>query len=130
MVDLIRVADERVLPAFYYALHDTLVADNIDAATRISNNTSVNGRRWRVVTLNGEVVEISGTMTGGGGGVRRGRIGRSATVNTSREQENDAAETKRLEAEQKRTEQQLADLRQQLPRVSESTREVYNAQAI
>jgi len=37
MYDLIRVEDERVLPAFYYALRDTLVADDIDAATRISN---------------------------------------------------------------------------------------------
>lgn len=37
MFDLIRVEDERVLPAFYFALRDTLVADDIDAATRISN---------------------------------------------------------------------------------------------
>lgn len=57
------MADRAVLPAFYYALRDTLVADDIATATRVG----VGGReRHRVVTLKGEVVEPSGTMTGGG----------------------------------------------------------------
>lgn len=63
LFDLIQVKDDKVLPAFYYALNDTLVAENISIATRIS---TANNERWRVVTLKGEVVESSGAMTGGG----------------------------------------------------------------
>lgn len=71
LFDLIKVEDERVLPAFYYALHDTLVAQDLDQATRIAY-----GRiRYRVVTLKGELIELSGTMSGGGRTVLRGRMG-------------------------------------------------------
>lgn len=68
LFDLVRVEDDKVLPAFYFALADTLIADNIEIATRISTS----GRtRWRVVTLKGEVVDTSGSMTGGGNTQRR-----------------------------------------------------------
>jgi chromosome segregation ATPase len=63
LIDLVTVNDENVKPAFYSVLRETLFADNIEAATRISGT----GRdRWRVVTAKGELVEISGTMSGGG----------------------------------------------------------------
>lgn len=68
LFDLIKVDDNNVLPAFYYALNDTLVADDITMATRISMSCN---KRWRTVTLKGEVVEISGAMTGGGGVQKR-----------------------------------------------------------
>lgn len=68
LFDLIRVADRAVLPAFYFALRNTLVADNITAATRIGMGGK---KRYRVVTLKGEVVETSGSMTGGGRSERR-----------------------------------------------------------
>lgn len=48
--------DERVRPAFYYATRDTLVATDLDQATRIAY-----GRvRHRVVTLKGELIETYG----------------------------------------------------------------------
>lgn len=59
------------MPAFYYALRDTLVADDIVAATRIGMGGK---ERYRVVTLKGEVVETSGTMTGGGRSEKRYKI--------------------------------------------------------
>lgn len=68
LFDLIRVADPAVLPAFYFALRDTLVADDITTATRIGMGGT---KRYRVVTLKGEVVETSGSMTGGGRSERR-----------------------------------------------------------
>lgn len=56
LFDLIRISDERVRPAFYYGVRDTLVAKDLDQATRISY-----GRvRFRVVTLGGDVIEIAG----------------------------------------------------------------------
>ncbi len=67
LFDLIRVEDERMLPAFYHILMDTLVVDGIDTAKRIGYG---NKQRSRVVTLEGELVEAYGSMTGGGGPVR------------------------------------------------------------
>nr|XP_050846210.1 structural maintenance of chromosomes protein 4 [Vespula vulgaris] len=77
LFDLIRVEDENVLPAFYYGLQDTLAADNLDQATRIAYGQ----RRYRVVTLKGELIEISGTMSGGGRTVFRGRMGQKVIRN-------------------------------------------------
>lgn len=77
LFDLIRVEDEKVLPAFYYGLQDTLVADNLDQATRIAYGH----KRFRVVTLKGELIELSGTMSGGGRTVLRGRIGQQILKN-------------------------------------------------
>lgn len=71
LFDLIKVEDERVLPAFYYSLQDTLVAQDLDQATRIAYGRM----RYRVVTLKGELIELSGTMSGGGRTVLRGRMG-------------------------------------------------------
>ncbi|XP_053981159.1 structural maintenance of chromosomes protein 4 [Hylaeus volcanicus] len=77
LFDLIRVEDERVLPAFYYGLHDTLVANDLDQATRIAYGN----KRFRVVTLKGELIELSGTMSGGGTTVLRGRMGQKVLRN-------------------------------------------------
>lgn len=73
LFDLIRVEDENVLPAFYYGLKNTLVANNLDQATRIAYGAE----RHRVVTLKGELIETSGTMSGGGRTVFQGRMGQS-----------------------------------------------------
>ncbi|CAK9829684.1 Structural maintenance of chromosomes protein 4 [Anthophora retusa] len=71
LFDLIRVEDEKVLPAFYYGLQDTLVANDLDQAVRIAYGP----KRFRVVTLTGKLIELSGTMSGGGKTVLRGRMG-------------------------------------------------------
>jgi structural maintenance of chromosome 4 len=60
---LIRPNDDKFLDAFYFALKNTLVTKNIDQATHIAYNL---GRRYRVVTLDGELIELSGTIAGGG----------------------------------------------------------------
>ncbi|KAI8498795.1 Structural maintenance of chromosomes protein 4, partial [Branchiostoma belcheri] len=74
LFDLVKVKDEKVLPAFYYALRDTLVADNLDQATRCAFQGS---QRYRVVTLTGQIIDVAGTMTGGGTKVIKGRMGSS-----------------------------------------------------
>lgn len=76
LYDLVRVNDDRVKTAFYFALRDTLVATDLEQASRIAY-----GRvRHRVVTLKGEVIEPAGTMSGGGRSVLRGRMGKQASV--------------------------------------------------
>ncbi len=57
LFDLVKVQDEAVLPAFYYGLRDTLVAKDMDQATRIAYGAT----RYRVVTLGGELIDVSGT---------------------------------------------------------------------
>lgn len=79
LFDLIRVEDERVRPAFYYALRDTLVANDLDQATRIAYGR----QRFRVVTLDGQLIELAGTMSGGGKTVLRGRMGQSVAATSS-----------------------------------------------
>uniref|UniRef100_A0A7S1TIR5 Structural maintenance of chromosomes protein 4 n=1 Tax=Compsopogon caeruleus TaxID=31354 RepID=A0A7S1TIR5_9RHOD len=61
--DLIRPREDRIRVAFYYALRDTLLAENIGDATRLAYQPT---RRNRVVTRKGELIEVSGTIAGGG----------------------------------------------------------------
>ncbi|CAG4968620.1 unnamed protein product [Parnassius apollo] len=79
LFDLVKVKDDRVLPAFYYALRDTLVAKDLEQASRIAYGHT----RYRVVTLNGDVIEIAGTMSGGGKSTMRGRMASSVQQDTS-----------------------------------------------
>ncbi len=71
LFDLIKPKDARFGPAFYKAIGDTLVADTLDQANRIAFGGQ---RRWRVVTLAGQLVESSGAMSGGGTNVARGAM--------------------------------------------------------
>lgn len=56
LYDLIQVQDEDVRTAFYYALRDTLVAKDLDQASRIAYGA----QRYRVVTLGGDLIETTG----------------------------------------------------------------------
>ncbi len=72
LFDLIRPAEPRFAPAFYQYVRDTLVAKSLEQAQRIA----FGARRHRVVTLSGEVIEVSGAMCGGGEKAR-GKMGSS-----------------------------------------------------
>ena len=69
LFDLITPKHPKFAPAFYKGVYDTLVADDLDQANRIAFGGS---RRWRVVTLAGQLIDASGTMSGGGTQVTRG----------------------------------------------------------
>ncbi|CAL1570578.1 unnamed protein product [Knipowitschia caucasica] len=84
LFDMVRVKDESVRPAFYFALRDTLVANDMDQATRMAFQKD---KRWRVVTLKGQIIEMAGTMTGGGR-VMKGRMGSSINTEISQEELN------------------------------------------
>lgn len=68
LVDLVRPRDTRFLQAFYHQLRDTLVARDLPHANRIAYGA----KRWRVVTLDGQLIDKSGTMSGGGTRVAKG----------------------------------------------------------
>ncbi|KAF9903005.1 hypothetical protein EC991_004301 [Linnemannia zychae] len=76
LFDLVRPADPKFAPAFYSVMQDTLVAEDIEQANKIAYGK----QRWRVVTLDGQLIDKSGTMTGGGTRVSRGAM--SSTLST------------------------------------------------
>lgn len=83
LFDMIKVKDDSVRPAFFFALRDTLVAKDLEQATRVAFQKD---KRWRVVTLQGQIIEQAGTMTGGGGRVMKGRMGSSISTEVTQEQ--------------------------------------------
>lgn len=72
LFDLIQPFKEEYLPAFYMALKDTLVANDLESATSIAyvGDRAVH----RVVTRSGELIDTSGAMSGGGKDVRSGSM--------------------------------------------------------
>ncbi|KAG6545760.1 hypothetical protein Mapa_012721 [Marchantia paleacea] len=73
LFDLVKVRDEKLRVAFFYALGNTVVAKDLDQGTKIAYGPD---RQFaRVVTLDGAMFEKSGTMSGGGGKPRGGRMG-------------------------------------------------------
>ncbi|KAK2144822.1 hypothetical protein LSH36_727g01027 [Paralvinella palmiformis] len=82
LFDLVKVSDEMIRPAFYFALRDTLVAKDLDQATRIAYGKT----RYRVVTLGGQLIDQSGTMSGGGSRVSKGRMGSKVVSDVDPEQ--------------------------------------------
>jgi structural maintenance of chromosome 4 len=67
LFDLIHT-DEKYRFAFYQAVGDTLVANDLEQANRIAYGTT----RYRVVTLDGQLIDKSGTMSGGGNKLMKG----------------------------------------------------------
>uniref|UniRef100_A0A452SUT6 Structural maintenance of chromosomes protein 4 n=1 Tax=Ursus americanus TaxID=9643 RepID=A0A452SUT6_URSAM len=111
LFDLVKVKDEKIRQAFYFALRDTLVADNLDQATRVAYQRD---RRWRVVTLQGQIIEQSGTMTGGGSKVMKGRMGSSVVVEISEEEVN------RMESQLERDSKKAVQIQEQKVQVEEA----------
>ena len=65
LYDLVTSKDEKINDALYFALKDTLVTNDIKEGTNIAFNSG-GGKNFRVVTLKGELVEMTGVMSGGG----------------------------------------------------------------
>ena len=71
LMDLIKPVEPRLAVAFYYGVRDTAVADDLDGASKIAYEGKT---RKRVVTLAGQLIETSGTMSGGGAKPKGGRM--------------------------------------------------------
>lgn len=82
LFDLVRPKDEIFRPAFFSVLQNTLVAKDLEQANRIAYGA----RRWRVVTLDGQLIDVSGTMSGGGTRVARGGMSSKLVVETTKDQ--------------------------------------------
>ena len=91
LFDLVRFEDKRLQNAFYFALRDTLVTNNLETATKVGYGQN----RHRVVTLDGVIVEITGAMVGGG----KPRRGLMSNVAMNFNKENNEQEIKKLNEE-------------------------------
>ncbi|KAL8901146.1 MAG: hypothetical protein Q9207_005349 [Kuettlingeria erythrocarpa] len=82
LFDLVKPKKDVFGPAFFSVLQNTLVAKDLEQANRIAYGA----RRWRVVTLDGQLIDVSGTMSGGGTRVARGGMSSKLVSETTKEQ--------------------------------------------
>jgi structural maintenance of chromosome 4 len=121
LFDLIKSKDEKFLPAFYHSLQNTLVANDLAQANRIAYGA----KRWRVVTLDGQLIDKSGTMSGGGNTVKKGLMSSKLVADTSQEQvaklevDRDALEQdfQKFQDRHRDLESTLRDLNDQIPKL-------------
>ncbi|PNY25856.1 Structural maintenance of chromosomes protein [Tolypocladium capitatum] len=121
LFDLVKAKEDKFCPAFYHAMQDTLVATDLAQANRIAYGA----KRWRVVTLDGELIDKSGTMSGGGSTVKKGLMSSKLVAETTKENvakledDRDAWETKFQEFQeyQRECEGRLKELKDQIPRL-------------
>ena len=75
LFDLVTPAEERFKPAFYHYMKDTLVGNDINQAGKVAYGA----QRFRVVDLAGNLIETSGTMSGGGSRKISGLMGQQVS---------------------------------------------------
>lgn len=121
LFDLVKPKDPKFAPAFYSVMQNTLVAKDLEQANRIAYGA----RRWRVVTLDGQLIDTSGTMSGGGTRVARGAMSSKQVADTSKDQvarlEGDLEEMERkfqaFQEKQRHIEASMREKSEEIPRV-------------
>ncbi|KAL8854011.1 MAG: hypothetical protein Q9221_001134 [Calogaya cf. arnoldii] len=121
LLDLVKPKDPIFQPAFFSVLQNTLVAKDLEQANRIAYGA----RRWRVVTLDGQLIDVSGTMSGGGTRVARGGMSSKLVAEISKEQvsklevDRDSLERdfQTFQESQRAREACLKELTDQIPRI-------------
>lgn len=119
LFDLVTPKTPALAPAFYNVLQNTLVAADLAQANRIAYGA----QRWRVVTLTGQLIDKSGTLTGGGSTISRGRMSSKLTAETTPDKvtaltvDRDAQERAyaAFQSEQRELATTLRDLRERIP---------------
>ncbi|KAJ5334607.1 Structural maintenance of chromosomes protein [Penicillium brevicompactum] len=121
LFDLVKPKDPKFAPAFYSVMQNTLVAKDLEQANRIAYGA----RRWRVVTQDGQLIDVSGTMSGGGTRVARGGMSSKQVADTTKEQvsrlESDLEDLERkfqaFQEKQRNVEAQMKERSEEIPRV-------------
>lgn len=123
LFDLIKPKDPKFASAFLKGVGNTLVANDLDQANRIAFGST---RRWRVVTLDGKLIDASGTMSGGGTQVNKGGMSSklaadAVSPDTLRRYERDSEEVHRelhmAVAKQREIESELDELTRAGPQI-------------
>jgi len=114
LYDLVRPKNDMYRAAFYSVLQNTVVAQDLQQANRIAYGV----KRWRVVTLDGQLIDKSGTMTGGGTRVSKGAMSSKVTVDTTKEQ------MSKLEVDQASLEQRLQEVQMEHQTATQNVRSI------
>ncbi|KXS17124.1 hypothetical protein M427DRAFT_263911 [Gonapodya prolifera JEL478] len=96
LFDLVKPKDPKFAPAFYSVLNDTIVATDLEQANRLAFGGE---KRWRVVTFDGQLIDTTGTMSGGGTKVARGLMVQKFKSNDVTEADVVKIEKQKLELE-------------------------------
>jgi structural maintenance of chromosome 4 len=128
LFDLVKPKDDKFAPAFYSVLQNTLVAKDMEQANRVAYGA----KRWRVVTLEGQLIDKSGTMSGGGTRVAKGGMSSKLVQEVSREQvtklevDRDTLEQtfQEFQAQQHDLEKSLRDLNNQIPKLETKAQKI------
>ncbi|KAI9830248.1 MAG: hypothetical protein M1819_005775 [Sarea resinae] len=121
LFDLVKAKHDRFRPAFFSVLQNTLVAKDLVQANRIAYGA----KRWRVVTLDGQLIDKSGTMSGGGTRVAKGGMSSKLAAETSQgqvsklEEDRDTLEQtfQSFQEKQREIEVALKNVNDQIPRM-------------
>jgi len=128
LFDLIKPKNDLFRPAFYSIMQNTLVAKDLEQANRIAYGA----KRWRVVTLDGQLIDVSGTMSGGGTRVARGAMSSKQVSEVSKEHvEKLEVERDELEGQfqaflekQRELEQCLREKQEEVPQVETAIQKI------
>ncbi|KAF1362576.1 RecF/RecN/SMC protein [Lizonia empirigonia] len=116
LFDLVKPKHDLLRPAFFHVLQNTLVAEDLDQAERIAYGA----KRWRVVTLDGKLIDTAGTMSGGGSRVVKGKMSSKLASDVSRDQQTFTD----FQQEQQELESALRSLKQQLPELDTKAQKI------
>ncbi|KAF2704257.1 RecF/RecN/SMC protein [Pleomassaria siparia CBS 279.74] len=128
LFDLVKSKHDKFNPAFYSVLQNTLVAKDLGQANRIAYGA----KRWRVVTLDGQLIDKSGTMSGGGTRVAKGGMSSKLAADVTKDQvvklehDRDALEQgfAELQQEQRVLETTLRSLQDQIPQLETKAQKI------
>ena len=119
--------DSKYEQIFLNLLGRTVVAETLADAVRISKN---NGNRLRIVTLDGQMINAGGSMTGGSSAHNTGILSRANELEKLRKQRVKAAENeKKTQDELDRAKNSLAAVRYQLDTAQEDPAELKSSTA-
>jgi len=114
LFDLVKAQHDRFRPAFFSVLQNTLVSKDLQQANRVAYGA----QRWRVVTLDGQLIDKSGTMSGGGTRVAKGGMSSKLVAEVTRDQ------VARLEGDRDMLEQTFEDFQRQQCELETTQREL------
>jgi structural maintenance of chromosome 4 len=128
LFDLVKPKHNRFSPAFFSVLQNTIVAKDMEQANRVAYGA----RRWRVVTLEGQLIDKSGTMSGGGTRVVKGGMSSKLVADVSREQvsklevDRDTLEQtfQQFQTQQRDLEASLRELTNQIPKLETKVQKI------
>lgn len=128
LFDLVKAKNEKFKPAFFQVLKNTLVSENLPQAERIAYGA----KRMRVVTTEGALYEVAGTLSGGGNRKIKGKMSSKLASDVSKEQvsklEQDRDTLQRtfaeFQQEQQKLETALRQLNNQIPELETKSRKL------